>query len=196
MEYWSFGVLECWQKRKPEFSLHCSFHYSITPPLQQTAARGKDYGSPLRGQCKAGSFGSGFFTADFELRNWEPARRVGVRRTIADLRCEMREGIEPKTDGREQLAAGSEDEATNTRNEGLIAEGATRPPRLKAKPMAGRRGETARWRRGEKVKSFKGFYRHFAIRNSKYPLSHYSTTPILHLLTDSTQQFLGHWSCR
>ncbi|MGD9168375.1 MAG: hypothetical protein PVH33_16790, partial [Syntrophobacterales bacterium] len=26
LEYWSFGVLECWQKRKPEFSLHCPFH--------------------------------------------------------------------------------------------------------------------------------------------------------------------------
>jgi hypothetical protein len=25
-------------------------------------------------------------TADFGLRNWEPARRVGVRRTIADLK--------------------------------------------------------------------------------------------------------------
>jgi hypothetical protein len=31
LEYWSFGVLESWQKRKPEFSLHYFFHYSITP---------------------------------------------------------------------------------------------------------------------------------------------------------------------
>ena len=37
------------------------FGISGTPSLQQTATKGKDYGSPLRGQCKAGSFGSGFF---------------------------------------------------------------------------------------------------------------------------------------
>ena len=31
-------------------------------PFWSTGARGKEYGSPLQGQCKAGSFGSGFFT--------------------------------------------------------------------------------------------------------------------------------------
>jgi len=61
LEYWSTGVLECWQKRKPKFYLNWSSHYSITPPLLQTAARLKEYGSTLRGQCKAGSAGSGFF---------------------------------------------------------------------------------------------------------------------------------------
>ena len=60
--FWSTGVLEFWQKRKPEFNLNWSFHYSITTPLHQTASRGKEYGSPLRGQSEAGSFGSGFFT--------------------------------------------------------------------------------------------------------------------------------------
>jgi hypothetical protein len=29
--------------------------------------------------------------SDFELRNWEPARRVGVRRTIADLKKQKTE---------------------------------------------------------------------------------------------------------
>ena len=37
MEYWSTGVLECWQKQKPEFSLNCFFHYSITPPLHYSS---------------------------------------------------------------------------------------------------------------------------------------------------------------
>ena len=69
LEYWSIGVLECWQKRKPEFNVNWPFHSSITPPLQQTAARGKEYGSPLRGQCKAGSFGSGFFTNKGEVEH-------------------------------------------------------------------------------------------------------------------------------
>jgi hypothetical protein len=43
LEYWSIGVLE---KRKPEFQLErvlSLLHYSTTPSLQQTAARGKDH---------------------------------------------------------------------------------------------------------------------------------------------------------
>ena len=40
-------------------------HYSTTPSLQQIAARGKDYWSPLRGQHKARSFGPGSFTLNF-----------------------------------------------------------------------------------------------------------------------------------
>ena len=43
------------------------FGISGTPVFQQTAARWKEYGSPLRGQCKAGSFGSGFFTIAIKL---------------------------------------------------------------------------------------------------------------------------------
>jgi hypothetical protein len=41
----SFGVLEYWSVGKnedPNFNLNWFFHYSITPPLQQTAARRKD----------------------------------------------------------------------------------------------------------------------------------------------------------
>jgi hypothetical protein len=30
--FWSIGVLECWQKQKPEFNLNWFLHYSITPP--------------------------------------------------------------------------------------------------------------------------------------------------------------------
>jgi hypothetical protein len=65
-----FGVLEYLSVGKNESpNLTCIdlfitplLHYSTTPSLQQTAAKGKDHGSPLRGQFKAGSFGSGFFT--------------------------------------------------------------------------------------------------------------------------------------
>jgi hypothetical protein len=52
-------------KMKARISFELVFsllHYSTTPSLQPTAARGKEYGSPLRGQFKAGSFGFGFFT--------------------------------------------------------------------------------------------------------------------------------------
>ncbi|MGD9168396.1 MAG: hypothetical protein PVH33_16895, partial [Syntrophobacterales bacterium] len=54
LEYWSIGVLECWQKQKPEFNLNWFLHYSTTPSLQRTGAKGKEYGSPLRAQFKAG----------------------------------------------------------------------------------------------------------------------------------------------
>ena len=37
MEYWSVGVLECWQKSKSEFNLNWSLHYSITPPLHHSS---------------------------------------------------------------------------------------------------------------------------------------------------------------
>jgi hypothetical protein len=37
-------------------------HYSTTPSLQQTTAKGKEYGSPFREQSKAGYLGSGLFT--------------------------------------------------------------------------------------------------------------------------------------
>ena len=71
---WSTGVLECWKKQKPEFqfALLLSFHYSITPadyrkgerllqspPLHTIVKPWLDDG--VRGQPKAGSFGSGFF---------------------------------------------------------------------------------------------------------------------------------------
>jgi hypothetical protein len=42
--FWSTGVLECWQKRKQEFQLELVLsllHYSTTPSLQQTVARGE-----------------------------------------------------------------------------------------------------------------------------------------------------------
>ncbi len=42
--FWSTGVLEYWSVGKsesPNFTLNWSFHYSITPPLQQSAAKGK-----------------------------------------------------------------------------------------------------------------------------------------------------------
>jgi hypothetical protein len=44
-------------------------HYSTTPSLQHTAARRKEYGSALRGQCKAGVFEPGFFTAGQDQNN-------------------------------------------------------------------------------------------------------------------------------
>jgi hypothetical protein len=75
LKYWSFGVLECWQKRKPEFSLHYFFHYSITPPRHHSSRLpqgGKTMEAPSGGSAKpglprrslgeGGSFGSGFFT--------------------------------------------------------------------------------------------------------------------------------------
>ena len=37
LEYWSTGVLECWEERKSRFKLNWSFHYSITPPLQHSS---------------------------------------------------------------------------------------------------------------------------------------------------------------
>jgi hypothetical protein len=37
LKYWSIGVLECWKKRKPEFSSNWFFHYSITPPLHHSS---------------------------------------------------------------------------------------------------------------------------------------------------------------
>jgi hypothetical protein len=42
--FWSTGLLQYWSVGKgesPNFNLNESFHYSITPPLQQTAAGGK-----------------------------------------------------------------------------------------------------------------------------------------------------------
>ena len=60
LEYWSIGVLECWQKRKAEFSLHCSFHYSITPPLHHSSRLpqgGKSMGGPSGGSAKPGPLG-------------------------------------------------------------------------------------------------------------------------------------------
>ena len=63
LEYWSIGVLA---KRKLTFDLNWSLsflHYSTTPSLQQTPASWKEYGNPLRGQSKVGSFGSGFLTS-------------------------------------------------------------------------------------------------------------------------------------
>ena len=50
LEYWSIGVLA---KTKAQILLELVFsllHYSTTPSLQQTAARRKECGSPLRGQ--------------------------------------------------------------------------------------------------------------------------------------------------
>ena len=57
--FWSTGVLEYWSvgKTKAHICVELVFsllHYSTTPSLQQTAARWKDYGSPLWGQPKAG----------------------------------------------------------------------------------------------------------------------------------------------
>jgi hypothetical protein len=46
LDYWSIRVLA---KRKLTFDLNWSFHYSTTPSLQQTPARWKEYGNPLRG---------------------------------------------------------------------------------------------------------------------------------------------------
>ncbi len=70
--FWSIGVLEYWSVAKTKALIYLELvfsllHYSTTPSLQQAAARGKDYGSPLRGQCKAGSFESGFFTIVIKL---------------------------------------------------------------------------------------------------------------------------------
>jgi hypothetical protein len=51
LEYWIIGVLECWQKRKPEFHLELVFsllHYSTTPSLQQTAQKGERLLHPPR----------------------------------------------------------------------------------------------------------------------------------------------------
>jgi hypothetical protein len=70
MEYWSIGVLA---KTKVRILLELVFsllHYSTTPSLQQTAARRKEYGSPFRGQCKAGSFGSGFIIEGLTEIRW------------------------------------------------------------------------------------------------------------------------------
>jgi hypothetical protein len=72
LEYWSVGKSE-----SPNFNLNWSFHYSITPPLQQTAARGEralkppqgatqSQGLPRRSLGEGGSFGPGFFTIDRE----------------------------------------------------------------------------------------------------------------------------------
>ena len=83
-EYWSIGVLECWKKRKASFNLNWSFHYSITPPLQQTAAMGKEYGSPLREQFKAESFGSGFFIGI----NFQYKERDSDERRISIVHCQ------------------------------------------------------------------------------------------------------------
>ncbi|MGD8706116.1 MAG: hypothetical protein PVI84_11420 [Syntrophobacterales bacterium] len=53
--FWSTGVLEYWsvgKSKSQEFQLGLVFsllHYSTTPSLQQTAARGKAHGSPLLG---------------------------------------------------------------------------------------------------------------------------------------------------
>jgi len=57
LEYWSIGALECWKKRKPLFQFELVFsllHYSTTPSLQETAAKGKEYGSTLRVKPKPG----------------------------------------------------------------------------------------------------------------------------------------------
>jgi hypothetical protein len=75
LEYWSIGVLECWQKQKPEFNLNWFLQYSITPPLHHSsglAQGGKSMEAPSGGSSKpglprrshgeGGSFGSGFFT--------------------------------------------------------------------------------------------------------------------------------------
>jgi hypothetical protein len=65
LEWWSTGVLV---KMKARISFELVFsllHYSTTPSLQQTAARGKEHASPLKGQSKAGYFGSGFFIPSF-----------------------------------------------------------------------------------------------------------------------------------
>jgi hypothetical protein len=46
--FWGTGVLEYWSVGKsesPNFRLNGSFHYSITPPLQQTCRKGE---RPLR----------------------------------------------------------------------------------------------------------------------------------------------------
>ena len=62
LEYWSIGVLA---KAKLEFPLELVLsllHYSTTPSLRQTAARGERPLQPLRGQRKARYFGPGFFT--------------------------------------------------------------------------------------------------------------------------------------
>ena len=63
LEYWSIGVLECWQKQKPEFILHCSFHYSITPPLHHSSRLplgGKTMEAPSGGRSKPGPLGPDF----------------------------------------------------------------------------------------------------------------------------------------
>ena len=63
LEYWRIGVLVK-MKARIQFELVLSLlHYSTTPSLQTTGARGKEYGNPLRWQWKAGYFGSGFFTS-------------------------------------------------------------------------------------------------------------------------------------
>ena len=44
--FWSTGALEYWsvvKSESPNLNLNESFHYSTTPSLQQTAARGKDH---------------------------------------------------------------------------------------------------------------------------------------------------------
>ena len=45
------------------------------PPLQQTAAKWKEYGSLLRGLPKAGSFGSGLFVCVFEVTTMASSKK-------------------------------------------------------------------------------------------------------------------------
>jgi hypothetical protein len=47
LEFWSGGVLT--KAKIPNFNLNWFFHCSITPSLQQTAARGTRPLKPLRG---------------------------------------------------------------------------------------------------------------------------------------------------
>jgi hypothetical protein len=70
LEYWSIGVLECWQKRKPECSLNWSFHYSITPPLHHSSRLpqgGKSMEAPSGGSAKPGPLGPDSLLTLFRL---------------------------------------------------------------------------------------------------------------------------------
>jgi hypothetical protein len=60
LEYWSIGVLKCWQKQKPEFNLNWFLHYCITPPLHHSsglAQGGKGMEAPSGGSLKPGPLG-------------------------------------------------------------------------------------------------------------------------------------------
>ncbi len=63
LEPWSTGVLECWQKRKPEFYLNWSSHYSITPQLHHSSRLpqgGKSVEARSGGSPKPGPLGPDF----------------------------------------------------------------------------------------------------------------------------------------
>jgi hypothetical protein len=62
--FWSTGVLEHWSVGKsesPNFNLDWSFHYSTTPSIQQTAARGERAFKPPQGAAQSLVLGARVF---------------------------------------------------------------------------------------------------------------------------------------